>query len=169
MAQIPQVQGTCVQALNGVGRQVFDSDLRPRPVFWAMRVLNFGHSGSVMSTKTESAGSSGYQGGYDVRAVALADGPDGLVVWAVNRATKKTVTDIVYDRFKGQAVEMKHYYLAGKTGIDADAIGDDYSVALEPPPQALRIPDNGVMQVTLPPSSVSTFIFRKKQAGIGHK
>lgn len=168
MAQIPQVQGTCLHALNGVDRKVFDSDFRPRPTFLAMRVLNYGRNGAVLSTKTSSPDGSGYEGGYDVRAVALANGPDRLVVWVVNRAVTKISADIVYDRFKGQSVEMKHYYLAGKSGVDADSIGDDYSLALDPKEQALEFSDSGVAQVILPPSSVSTFVFRQKVSGMKH-
>jgi len=57
---------------------------------------------------------------------------------------------------------MKHYYLAGKSGVNADDVGDDYRLVLEPEPQERAFSDRGVIQVGLPPSSVSTFLFRKK-------
>ena len=170
MTQIPQVKGTGLQALNGVGRQIFDAsvrhgDLRPRPVYWAMRVLNYGRKGAVLSTTTRDPDSAGYPGGYDVRAVALADGPDRLAVWVVNRALTAMDADINYMPFKGQMINMRHYYLAGDKGVEADAVGDDYRLAIEPAWQVAEFSDGGALSVRLPPSSVSTFVLRRKVSG----
>ena len=129
MTQIPQVKATALQALNGVGRQVFDAsvqhaDLRPRPVYWAMRILNYGRRGAVLSTETQSPHTSGYPGGYDVRAAALSNQSAELTVWVVNRALTPMASDIVYRPLKAQEVELQHYYLAGQVGINADIVGD---------------------------------------------
>ena len=166
MAQIPEVKGTAVQALNGVARQIFDAsvrhnDLRPRPVLSAMHVLNSSHGGAVLSTQTSGPARSGYRGGSDVRATAFADGSDVLAVWVVNRASEEIVADVVYRPFHGVTVDKTHYYLAGKNGLRADAVGDDFALELDPQPEVSRFSDDGVIGVTLPPSSVSTFCFRK--------
>ena len=170
MAQIPEVKSTCLQALNGVGRQIFDAsvrygDLRPRPVYWAKRVLNYGRQGAVLSTSTKSPSTSGYPGGYDVSAVALANGTDRITVWVVNRASTSMDSEILYLPLKGQVVEMQHYYLAGKSGIDADEVGDDYQLDIQPAWKQAEFSDNGVLFVRLPPSSVSTFVVRRKGRG----
>jgi hypothetical protein len=60
---------------------------------------------------------------------------------------------------------LQHYYLAGQVGINADNVGDDYRLETEPDWQAGRFTDSGSLSVELPPSSVSTFIIRKKVKG----
>ncbi len=166
MAQVPEVEGTSLQALNGVGRQVFDAsvkynDLRPRPVFWAMRVLNEGRKGAVLATHTQGPYNSGYEGGYDIRATALAEGNDKLVLWVVNRAIQEQPVDIRFSAFKGQTLTMQHYYMAGRKGIKAKEAGDNYTLQLEPAKEEISADNAGVIQVNLPPTSVSTYIFRK--------
>lgn len=170
MTQIPQVKSTGLQALNGVGRQIFDAsvrfgDLRPRPVYWAMRILSYGSKGAVLLTKTRSPYTSGYPGGYDVRAAALSDGSNGLAVWVVNRALTAVDSDILYMPFKGQVVEMQHYYLAGEHGVNADEAGDNHNLQTQPAWQVAEFSDSGVLSVRLPPSSVSTFLLQRKELG----
>ena len=167
MTQIPEVKSTGLQALNGVGRQIFDAsvrhgDLRPLSVYWAMRILNQGRQGRVLSTTTQSPAGSGYPGGYDVRATGLASEANGLTVWVVNRALTSMDSDISYLPLKGQTVEMQHYFLAGKHGINADALGDDYQLDIQPAWQEAEFSDSGVLSVRLPPSSVSTIVLRGK-------
>ena len=166
MAQIPEVEGMSVQALNGVARQIFDAsvkhnDLRPRPLLYAMKVLNSSHGGAVLLTRSTSKNNSGYEGGYDVRATAFVDDSDVLSVWVVNRAPAEIVADIEYMPFRGTDVHMKHYYLAGKSGVSADSVGDEYGLELDPKKESLRFSDDGLVGVTLPPSSISTFHFRR--------
>jgi hypothetical protein len=170
MAQVPEVMGTGVHALNGVARQIFDAgvrhrDLRPRPVLHAMQVLNSHRQGAVLATRASGPNLSGYPGGYDVRATALADSPDTLTVWMVNRAERTTPASIEYRPFREQSVLVLHYYVAGQEGVEADAVGDDYRLELDPRPVAGGFSADGVLMVELPPTSVSTFRISRKPAG----
>jgi hypothetical protein len=172
MAQLPEVRGTSVHALNGVARQLFDAsvrhnDLRPRPTLWAMRVLNAARDGAVLSTRTSGPNLSGYQGGYDVRATALRSDSGGLVVWVVNRASLPLTAEVRYEPLAGEAVDVMHYYISGRRGVSADEVGDDYTLALEPRPEAARFSATGQVELVLPPSSVSAFRFDRASSGDG--
>jgi len=165
VAQVPEVKATSLQALNGVGRQVFDASVRfgnpePRPVYWAMRILNYGRQGSVLATESHGPDSSGYPGGYDVRSVALSSGPDELTLWVVNRALAPVTAEVHYLPFKGRSAHMRHYYLAGPQGVDADDVGLDYELEDAPESAGIRFSGQGAVKVSLPPSSVSTFLIR---------
>jgi hypothetical protein len=165
IAQQPAVKGASLQALNGVARQIFDArikhrDRRPRPVFYAPRVLRIGAQGQVLETNTSDNNSSKYLGGYDVRATALRQNSSSYTLWAANRANNTRNTEVVIKALAGKKVSLRHHYLAGKTGLPADRESDDYSVFLNSPEQNAAFDSKGILKMTLPPSSVSSIQIR---------
>lgn len=161
MAQLPAVRGTSLQALNGVARQIFDArikhrDRRPRPVFYALRVLRIGAQGKVLETLSSDNNHSSYLGGYDIRATALRQNDSSYTLWVANRANKQLPAAITFKALAGKNIRYKHHYLAGKTGLPADRESDDFSVFLDAPAQTTRVGKNGLLQLPLPPSSVSS-------------
>ena len=162
LASVPAVKGASIQALNGVARQIFDAriqhkDLRPRPVYYAPRILKKGAKGSVLSTKVDSPNKSQYLGGYDIRAAALQSDKQ-LTVWAVNRANSATNTVIENAQFANKTISYQHFYVAGTTGGNADS-EQDFSIFLEAPTLTAAANARGQLEISLPPSSVSSIIF----------
>lgn len=164
LAQIPEVSGAALHGLNAGPWQVFDAtihyrDLRPRPVYWGMRVLRAVDLPIVLQTRTASPNASGYGGGYDVRSVALAS-EDGnrLGLWAVNRAQRGTEFRLNIDAWKDRAVTVKHYYLRGEQGVDADDPDIHLLTELDPTAVSAQFSKTGELILQLPSSSVSSFM-----------
>ncbi len=164
VAQIPEVKGACLQALNGVARQVFDAsikhrDLRPLPVYWAKWVLHQVEEPIVMATQSFSPNTGGYEGGYDVRTVAFTD-PDqkNLGLWVVNRASRSMPIDIHFEAMKGDEVVVIHYYIAGQKSVDPDSVdAENYELQSAPTPESKKFSNEGIITLNLPPNSVSAF------------
>lgn len=161
VTQMPEVKGAGAQALQGNPRHLFHTpDLMPAPAFAALRVLSLQPFPRAVASRTFSPNTSGYQGGYDVRAVAFTNATNSdLAVSAVNRATKAQTLKIEFPPLKGQAVTMKHYYVAGKAGVNPMNIERDYTFEVTPAALNARFSTSGTITVTLPPASVSTFVF----------
>jgi alpha-L-arabinofuranosidase len=165
-AQVPEIQGAAWQALHGVGRQVFDAsvnhgDMRPRPIFWAFRVLYEAGDWAVLDTATQGANSSGYPGGYDVRSATLVNpAKDTFVVWVINRANREVPAELVLAALKARAATIRHDYIAGKVGVDADEVGDNYTLQVDAPATPQNVTDSGAIALRLPPSSVNKFIVK---------
>lgn len=161
MAQRPEVAGTCWQALHGVARQLFDAsvkygDLRPRPLYWGMRLLQLPRDWSVLSTSSNSDNHSQYPGGYDVRATALVNpARDTIVVWAVNRASQPVDTSIDVQGFVAKRAHLKHDYIAGRAGVSADDPKEDYLLELDGKTLPVSFSAPGKLAVSLPPSSLN--------------
>lgn len=161
MAQRPEVAGTCWQALHGVARQFFDAsvkygDLRPRPLYWGMRLLHLPEDWSVLATDAESDNHSNYPGGYDVRATALTNpARDTVVVWVVNRAARPTDASIKLNGFSAKQASLKHEYIAGKASVSPDDPKEDYLLQLEGKETPVSFSPTGVLALTLPPSSLN--------------
>ncbi len=165
MAQIPEVRGTAIQALNGVGRQIFDIDdhgnPKPLPIYWSLRLLSDRHEGKVLDTSTSGPSKSGYPGGYDVRATALTADKNSLNVWLINRASTTTTVEIDYPPFSNRKVSVTHRYMAGKENVPADDKSNvDPTIVLDEPATTSQFDAAGKARIVLPPSSVSTFTFK---------
>lgn len=161
VTQMPEVKGAGAQALQGNPRHLFHTpDLKATPAFAALRVLSAQPFPRVVASRTFSPNTSGYQGGYDVRAVGYTDATNSkLAVSALNRATRAQTLQIEFPPLKGQAVTMKHYYVAGKAGVNPINIERDYTFQIAPAAISARFGTTGAITVTLPPASVSTFVF----------
>jgi alpha-L-arabinofuranosidase len=172
LAQIPEVQGAALHGLNAGPWQVFDAtiehrDLRPRPVYWGMRVLHAVDLPVVLRTRTASPNESGYAGGYDTRTVALtSEGADRIGLWAVNRAARPAELRLAVDAWKDRPVAVRHYYLSGQPGVDPDDPEIELTIELDPEPQTGQFSASGDLRLELPASSVSSFLITPPGAAL---
>lgn len=162
VTQMPEVKGAGAQALQGNPRHLFHTpDLMATPAFAALRVLSAQPYPRVVASQTFSPNSSGYPGGYDVRAVGFTDATNSkLAVSAINRATKAQTLEIQFPPLKGQGVGMKHYFVAGPAGVNPMKIERNYTFQMAPATATARFSSTGAITVTLPPASVSTIVFQ---------
>lgn len=64
-----------------------DGGVVPSAVYWGLRVLRESMQEEVLATTVNSANRSGFEGGYDLRAVAMANSNRSNVsIWLINRA-----------------------------------------------------------------------------------
>jgi len=163
IAQIPEIQGSFWHGLNAGPWQLFDfsakhSNLSPRPIFWAIRLLTATSSGKVYRTHVLSPNQSGYSGGYDTRAAVFGlENRDGVSIWTVNRSRNASQTELVYKPFSNQTLTMCHYHISGSEGEDPDDIDLEPILKLSPTPLEVNRSENGSVTLELPPSSVSVF------------
>lgn len=167
LAQIPEIKGAAWHGLNAGPWQLFDAsvryrDLRPRPVYWAMRVLRAMDLPVVLETNTASPNLSRYAGGYDIRAVAFTDtARNTLGLWAINRAAAPASVNLQFAAWKAESVEIRHFYLSGESGVDPDDERVTVDIELDPGLSHGEFSGSGSMQVELPPSSVSSFLINR--------
>ena len=170
IAQIPEVKGACWHGLNAGPWQLFDysvkhRDLRPRPIYWGLRVLRMMNLPTVLGTKTSSPNNSKYTGGYDIRATAFHDkSSDELGIWVVNRSAKPIETDIVYRPFTNQKVTVKHYFVSGSKDANPDDPDLEPVVELDAKPNSATFSKDGELILRLPPTSISTFMITRQHA-----
>ena len=164
LAQMPEVRGAAWHGLNGGPWQLFDAtiehrDLRPRPVYWGLRVLRAIDLPVVLATRTGSPNASGYAGGYDVRTAGFTDEKgEQLGLWAVNRSVRMVDLRLEVTSWKDRTVEVRHFYLCGEPGVDADDPRVKLDIQLEPVSESSEFSSSGELILRLPPSSVSSFL-----------
>lgn len=164
LSQMPEVRGAAWHALNGSAWQLFDAsirynDLRPRPVYWGLRVLRALELPVVLATVTTSPHVSGYAGGYDVRTVGFASEDESqLGLWAVNRAAKAIDLELNAATWKNRSIELRHFYVSGEPGVDPDVADVKIEMELSPAVTSAAFSETGALKLRLPPSSVSSFL-----------
>ena len=167
LALIPEVKGAVLHGLNAGPWQLFDfsaqhEDLRPRPLYYGLRVLKQMNLDVGLKTLTKSPNLSGYKGGYDVRGAAFKNSnSNSLAIQVVNRYSDVHDLKINYQAFSGEQVEVMHYMLSTETDTDPEGEDIPFNIQLDPEKQVMKFATNGVLEVKLPPSSVSTFIIKK--------
>lgn len=160
MYQMPQVQGAMLQGLEGGERFFFYNDNTPTALLQAMRVLAKNPYRRLLKAKTFSPNSSGYQGGYDIRAIAFTNSSgDQLSVSAVNRSRNGQAIEIRYPRLAGATRTMRRFAVRGQTGQNPASVEQNYTATLNPGSVAKTFNAQGSTWVWLPPSSVSTIVF----------
>ncbi len=168
LVQIPEIKGAFWHGLNAGPWQLFDAgtvynDLRPRPIYWGLRVLKKMDLPIVLSSDTKSDNNSGYIGGYDIRSAAFTNKEKSkLGLWVVNRARVSQNIDIDYKAWKNQAVGIDHYYIAGAEGVSPDKKRLVPNVKIEPETTSGRFTRSGILTFKLPPASVSSIIIHEK-------
>lgn len=168
LAQVAEVKGTFRHGLNAGPWQLFDyiykhNDLRPLPIYWAMRMLRAMPLSTVLESRNTSSQLAMYQGGYDTRAVAFTnENRDQLGLWAINRYTKPLDIEIEYSAFADRQMDFCHFSMAGKEGVDPDDYDLEPVFNLSPRIDEIKFSVPGIATVRLPPSSVSTLIFGEK-------
>jgi hypothetical protein len=112
----------------------------------------------VLATAVETPNSSAYEGGYDMRAVALSDASGKqLSIWLINRARKPVRAVLSIPSLRSRSVEMRSQYLS-----ESDPNLNNY-VAHQIRPRSEREPlafdSRGRAEVNLPGSAVATLSF----------
>ncbi len=167
LAQFPEIQGASWHGLNAGPWQLFDAsvqnyDLRPRPVYWGMQLLQSTDLPVVLGTFTSSPNVSNYPGGYDIRAAAFTDDSrEKLGLWMVNRSSQATEVEINYAPWNNSKVAINHSYISGKVGQNASDPSIPINMELDPKQELIDIKEDGSFLLTLPPSSVSSIILRQ--------
>lgn len=169
IAQIPQIKGAVWHGLNAGPWQLFDAnvqynDLRPRPIYYGLRALHEMGLPMVLKTHTSSTNVSDYQSGYDVRAVAFKDKEgEQLGLWLVNHSSRSQKAKVRYKPFSSKEVAVQRFYVAGQEGKDADDLKIQFNDKLMSDNASATFSDDGFVEITLPPSSVSTYVMQQKK------
>ena len=167
LTQFAEVKGAVWHGLNAGPWQLFDysvkhRDLRPRPIYWALRVLRMVSMDEVLRTFTYSPNNSEYAGGYDIRGTAFRTKDENQFgLRLVNRAPAAQKIKVKYELFTEQKVSYKQYSLSLKDGQDPDVERDDFIVEIEPAAQTDQFDDKGYISIELPASSVSSIVMQK--------
>lgn len=118
--QIPEVEGLFVHALHGldapwpmfhkIGKE---GRVYPSAIFWALSVLRQSFQTEVWPTASRSANTSGYSGGYDVRATVLSDPKRAKwTVWVVNRSADEQSIELRIPALSGMKAKLVRRVLA---------------------------------------------------------
>lgn len=93
LASDPAVKGQFLHALHATDgpwplfHRSKDGRIVPSAVYWGLRTLRESMQTDVLSTRVGSAKRSQFEGGYDLRAVAMTDAKRGQIsIWLANRA-----------------------------------------------------------------------------------
>lgn len=165
VAQMPAIQGAF---LYSVGHwNIFSNELPsgyPTPMYWTLHLLHQTRLPDVMATSTSSPNRSGYLGGYDVRAVALADvARTRYSLWIVNRAAKPLSVKVRLPSLDGRTVRVNHGYVAGREGVLADQDQNPPRVVIDQNERSLIVSADGALELELPSSSISSFRIEREQ------
>jgi hypothetical protein len=164
MAQMPEVKGAFLHGLNAGPWQVFDAtvrdrDLRPRPVYWSMRILrSLAYDLTLQTTTTQTKPIGDYLGGYDVRASGFSNAArSALGLWVINRAPQAIAADLEFVAMAGKAVEVRHQFMSLPAGEDIEARFMDPVLETTGKMTCQRFTNDGVLTVSLPAGSVSGY------------
>ena len=169
LTQFAEVKGAVWHGLNAGPWQLFDysvkhRDLRPRPIYWALRVLRMVSLDEGLTTFSYSPNDSEYAGGYDIRGAAFRSKDEKqLGIRVVNRASSAQKVKLKYELFAEKKVSYKHYSLSLEEGELADTDRDDFIVELEPEARADQFDEDGYVYIELPASSVSSIVMQTVQ------
>ncbi len=168
IAQIPQIKGAVWHGLNAGPWQLFDAsvrykDLRPRPIYYGLRALHEMGLPMVLNTHTSSTNISGYESGYDVRAVAFKDkSGDKLGLWLVNHSAKVQKANLRYMPLASRDVVLERFYIAGPEGKSADDLNIELTDNVASDKTSMHFSKDGFVEIEIPPSSVSTYLMQRK-------
>lgn len=166
IAQVPQVRGAVWHALNAGPWQMFDAtvrykDLRPRPIYFGFKVLREMDLPTVLDTRTASTNVSGNQSGYDVRSVGFTDAnQQQLGLWVVNHSVVPQVVTVEFKPMAAKEVNFEHWFISGPKGMDVDDLTMELKGGVQFNSARAQFDERGVVKLTLPPSSVSTYKFK---------
>ncbi len=162
ISQVPEIKGAFLHGLNAGPWQVFDAsirhhDLRPRPVYWGMRILRAVDYELTLATDTQQGeATSGYLGGYDVRAAGFSNAERSeLGLWVANRAQQVVAAEVQFAPLAGRAVLVQHNHISLPEGGDAEDPKLDPELVTEAQGVCHRFSDQGVLALQLPAGSVS--------------
>lgn len=163
---IPNVSAAMWHALGSEGPwQLFYVNLNndqvyPNVVYWGLRVLRSGVLDDVLQTTTFSTNASGYKGGYDVRAVAMADrARKQYSLLVVNRSGFVREMELSLPQLSRRIVTARYRSVAS---ADANARNSDdrpNRITMSDKSVVATFDHSGRVRFELPPNSVSSFMF----------
>lgn len=166
--QLPGVKGMFVHGLHAskgpwplLNKQA-DGKIVPSPVYWGLRMLREAMLDEALATRVESANQSHYDGGYDLRAVVLANKPrTQYALWMINRAPVDLQISLQVQSLANLRVSAEIVWLNSEHGTD-----NNYAGANVRPQQAartLQFDTNGRSALAVPRLSVVTLVISLPQ------
>ena len=167
LTQFPQVKGAFLHAIYATGPwATFYRDasgvLHPTLPYWGMRLLRQSMLDEVLMTYTQSRNSSGYAGGYDLRASILTNqAHTAYAIWMANRAANAIPVELQIPSLAGQTFSATLTSLANANVHATDSPRQDI---LRPVahPETLHFDGAGNSSLSIPGNSVSALTFSKQ-------
>lgn len=165
---IPNVRAAMWHSLGARGPwQLFYLDsgtdeLYPNVVYWGLRVLREGLLDDAVRVRVSSPNTSGYRGGYDVRAVFMRDRTGARhSLMTVNRSGSAQKARLTIPKWAGRLVNARQYFITGGSQNDANVKEEKSRVVMHTRSMALQFDAQGMTNVNLPALSVSTVIIEQ--------
>jgi alpha-L-arabinofuranosidase len=165
---MPEVHVACWHSLGAGGPwQLFyvnrSSDVTyPNAVYWAFRALREGLLDQVLESRVASLNTSGYRGGYDVRAVFMQDrSGERNSLLAINRSAQAQKATVLVAQRAGATMQVTHNLVAGTSLIDANTDDRHDRVTLQRKQSEVQFNQQGRLTLVLPPYSISSFVMEK--------
>lgn len=162
---IPNVRAAMLHSLGARGPwQLFYLDSRndrvyPNVVYWGLRVLRQGLLDESLRVRVSSPNTSGYRGGYDVRAVFMREkAGQRYSLMTVNRSNSEKRTRLVIPKWAGRSFNARQYYITDTDINAANAVGQKDRVVMRDRAVAIQFDAAGQATVKLPPFSVSSVV-----------
>jgi hypothetical protein len=160
-AQMPEVNGTMIHALHASDgpwpmfhHSASGDHVYPSVVMLTLRMLREAMLPEVLRTKNESQNGSGYDGGYDMRAVVMTDADHKhYSVWAVNRDAQAADVALNIPALKGIALSGKQVTLSNPD-VKANNYTDYQHVHPQENATKINFDANGASALKLPPHSI---------------
>lgn len=162
---IPNVRAAMWHSLGARGPwQLFylDSDgdeLYPNAVYWGLRVLRMGLLDDVLRANVSSPNTTGYGGGYDVRAVFMrASTGARYSLMTTNRSGAEQKAQLVIPDWAGRVFKARQYFVTGSSQSDANVDEIKNRVTMRDRFMAIRFDTKGRATISLPAHSVSSVV-----------
>ena len=169
LTQIPEIKGVFWHELNGVHWKLFEIDkehslVRPRPIYWAFRILSKVQYKNILSSCTTSPFNSGYNGGYDVRsAVFESKDKQKLGLWVINRAPLPYKLKLIYQPLKNRHVKIIRYTISGNPIQDPDGLDTPIIYNTVGKLSVDKFDEKSSLELQVAPFSVSSFAIEISQ------
>lgn len=161
LAADPLIKGQFIHALHATNgpwplfhRDADSSRFAPSAVYWGMRILRQHMLENVIASEAGSANRSGYEGGYDVRGLMMANADRSTyALWLVNRHVQPVEIKVGIDVFSGRTVQATMDFLSAPDS----AISNYGGISRLRPRQktsAVTFDSRGDASIELPPNSV---------------
>lgn len=165
LAPDPGAKGLFVHSLHGTDgpwplfHRSKDGLIAPSATYWSLRMLRESLLEEVIPTVTKSNNQSGYEGGYDLRAVAFTNQQrDKISVWLVNRASMAITVRMVLADAASRKVTADMTILA-----DEDPGINNYGGQIRVSPRRTTTPlafdAKGIVSFGVPANAVMTVQF----------
>lgn len=162
---IPNVRAAMWHSLGARGPwQLFYLDsntdeLYPNAVYWGLRVLRNGLLDDVLKGEVSSPNTTGYGGGYDVRAVFMRERTGARYsLMTTNRSGTDQKAHLVIPNWAGRQFKARQYYVTGGSDSDANVTEAKTRVTMRDRSLIVQFDAKGRAAINLPRYSVSSVV-----------